>query len=645
MPNLLIAFTLNIVLPVALNISLPLASVSNAENESFTRHPVSVVQADVLVNKTRTTMKLTCFAEDLELLQGVEALESGIYDSKELLDAVQDHAQYLAKRIEILDSTGEPIRAKVTQIIDFKVPEEGIKAGQLMQYVMGFVFEYEHATPPEFLTFRQNMVADGALLPSELKILLKQAGSDTPYTHMMKPGLPQTFRFDWDSPLLASDAAQEDWESWFAEQREKTLGIDSYSSTYSFIYINNHEVRHEVLIPLATLAALIDFERVDDRFLDVSEQVAARKKIEAWFSSGNPVNIDDEQIAPTFDRIDFYGLDLRDFAIQAEARKVSMASGRVGVIMSHPAAKPPQHVEVTWDMFNHAIRSVDSVIFAYDETLRASFSKFLANNTYTWEAKSNQQLPQLTPVVADLNGWTPQMTFNTPWVSAGMLGLAAVVWFLKPLMGFSSLRAFIASIIAIATAGACHFSTPVTQQVQIPVPFVPPAKFQLPDSQAEQVFQQLHANLFSAFDFREPSDVYDALAVTVDGPLLRKLYLDVQQSLKMREQGGAVARIDDIAIVNSNPANEMAMVRTSNQANGADLDAAKIADRPTFGWQCEWNISGTVEHWGHIHQRLNQYDATFNVSDCDGIWKITQLQMTDNQGTVKTSLRKLESER
>ena len=637
MPNLLIDFTLTITLTIAL--------VSHTENKSFARHPVSVVQADVLVNKARTTMKLTCFAEDLELLQGVEALESGTYDSKELLDAVQDHAQYLAKRIEILDSTGEPIRAKVTQIMEFDVPEDGIKAGQLMQYVMGFVFEYEHVSPPEFLTFRQNMVADGALLPSELQILLKQAGSDTPYTHMMKPGVPQTFRFDWDSPLLASDAAQEDWESWFADQREKTLGIDSYSSTYSFIYINNHEVRHEVLIPLATLAALIDFERVDDRFLDITEQVAARKKIEAWFSAGNPVSIDGERVAPTFDRIDFYGLDLKDFAIQAEARKVSMASGRVGVIMSHPASKPPLHVEVTWDMFNHAITSVDSVIFAYDETLTASFSKFLANNTYTWEAKSNQQLPQLNPVVAELNGWTPQVTFNTPWLSFGMLGLAAVVWILKPLMGFTSFRALIASIIAIATAFACHFSTPVKQHVQIPLPFVPPAKFQLPDSQAEQVFRELHDNLFSAFDFREPSDVYDALALTVDGPLLRKLYLDVQQSLKMREQGGAVARIDDIAIVNSVPAKQMAMVRTNHQDNRENLDAEKIADRPTFGWQCEWNLSGTVEHWGHIHQRINQYDATFNVSDCDGIWKITQLQMTDNQGTVKTSLRKLESKR
>lgn len=624
---------------------LIVALISLTENTSLANHPVSVVQADVYVGKTRTTMKLTCFAEDLELLQGVEALESGIYDSQELLDAVEDHAKYLAKRIEILDVNGEPIPAKVTQVTKFDVPEDGIKAGQLMQYVMGFILEYEHATPPDFITFRQNMVAEGALLPSELQVLLKQAGSDTPYQQMMKPGVPQTFRFDWDSPLLNTDADQEEWKSWFAEQREKTLGIDSYSSTYSFVYINNHEVRHEVLIPLATLAALIDFERADVRFLEIPEQAIARKQIEAWFSSGNPVVIDGEQVAPNFDRIDFYGLDLSDFAIQAKARKVSMASGRVGVIMSHPAPKPPQQVEVTWDMFNHAIRSVDSVIFAYDQTLTTSFSKFLADNTYVWQTQSDQQLPQLTPVAADLGDWAPDVTFNTPPLSLAMFGLAIAILILKPLLSIPFTRLLAASVIALVTAIACYWSTPVSQHAKIPVPFVPAREFKIPDSEAQQIFAQLHKNLFQAFDFQQPDQVYDALAKTVDGPLLRKLYLDVQQSLRMREQGGAVARIDDVAILASEPVDQLAPNQSNTNAGNDTDDETKTIDRPTFGWRCKWNLAGTVEHWGHIHQRINQYDAKFNLSACDGVWKITQLQMTDNQGTVKTSLRKLETER
>ena len=48
------------------------------------RHPVSIVEAEVYVNRFQTTVRLTCFAEDLELLQGVEPLQNGKYDNDEI---------------------------------------------------------------------------------------------------------------------------------------------------------------------------------------------------------------------------------------------------------------------------------------------------------------------------------------------------------------------------------------------------------------------------------------------------------------------------------------------------------------------------------------------------------------------------------
>ena len=288
-------------------------------------------------------MRLKCFAEDLELLQGVEVRDNGFYDSEELLDATKDHAEYLGEKIILRNSEGEILKSKLIETTDIEIPDEGIKSGELMNYPMSFEFEIRFEKPPEFITIEQQMVADGALLPSELKILMKQSGSDSPYMHMMKPAKPETFRFDWDKPILSKSASEQEWEQWFDEQREKNLGITSYSSTYSFIYITNHEVRHEVLIPLATLASFIDLERKETSFLDIEEQAAAAKKIEAFFAFDNPVRIDSVEVQPVFDRIDFYGLNLRDFAVQAEKRKVSMASGRVGVIsLTAPKARQPR---------------------------------------------------------------------------------------------------------------------------------------------------------------------------------------------------------------------------------------------------------------------------------------------------------------
>jgi len=88
-----------------------------------TRHPVSIVEAEIYVNRLQTTVRLTCFAEDLELLQG---------------------AQYLAEKIRFLDVNGEPIAAKITGVVNPDLPKSGAEAGTLMQYTLGFEFELKY---------------------------------------------------------------------------------------------------------------------------------------------------------------------------------------------------------------------------------------------------------------------------------------------------------------------------------------------------------------------------------------------------------------------------------------------------------------------------------------------------------------------
>ena len=595
-------------------------------NRSSAEHPVSVVEADVYVNRAKTIVRLKCFAEDLELLQGVEAFEDGMYDDEELREATQDHAKYLAERIELIGADGEKLKAKVVEIVDFDIPEEGIRAGTLMNYQMGFVLEFKHDAPPEFLTMNQRMVADGQLLPSELKILLKQAGSDTPYVHMMKPNQPETFRFDWDRPALSSEASEKEWEEWFNEQREKTLGITSYSSVYSFIYITNFEVRHEVLIPLATLATMIDMERADEAYLDIAEQDAARAKIEALFAIGNEVEIDSVVVQPVFERVDFYGLDLSDFAMQAERRKISMANGRVGVIMAYSTKGPPRDVKVTWDKFNTVIRTVDSVVFAYDKVEKTEFSMFLEDNTYHWTAPDRPPLPPITSVASTLDPKLfVQPTMTLPLVSMGLGALAILTLLGNLFMRGRWVVAFsVAGILIVGGIFAWPFA-----QYETANPFVAKPKFEIADDDAGQVFAQLHKNIFRAFDYAQESDIYDALANSVDGDLLRSLYLDINDSLKVKEQGGAVSRVDEVKIVEG------------IQVDPPAPATAEPDQAPTFGYRCKWDLVGTVEHWGHIHQRTTHYDAEFQIQLKDDAWKITDMKVVDFvPGQVKTSLRK-----
>ena len=129
---------------------MALPVVASAESGPIELHPVSVVEADIFVTRFKTTMKLRCFAEDLELLQGVEALDDGFYDDEELEEATVDHADFLAEKIELVAAGGDRIPAKVIEIDQFEIPEERISQGELMKYTIGAV-SYTHLTLPTIL--------------------------------------------------------------------------------------------------------------------------------------------------------------------------------------------------------------------------------------------------------------------------------------------------------------------------------------------------------------------------------------------------------------------------------------------------------------------------------------------------------------
>ncbi|MEM9410373.1 MAG: hypothetical protein AAGA30_04625, partial [Planctomycetota bacterium] len=581
-------------------------------------HPVSVIEADVFVSKFKTTMKLKCFAEDLEILQGVEALDDGFYDLDELRDATQDHAKFLADKIHLIGTDGNHYEAKIVEVVDFEVPDGQIRQGELMKYTIGVVLEYQYDETPEFLTINQQVIAEGLLLPSELKIILKQDGSDEAFFKMMKPDQPFTFRFDWTNPLPNSNTSEEDRESWFEEQRKKTLGIASYSSVYSFIYITNYEVRHEVLIPLATLNTFFDIQREDESFLKIPEQDIVAEQVKRLFSIGNPVEIDNIQVNPVFDRIDFYGLDLRDFAIRAERRKVSMVNGRVGIIMSYSTKSIPSQVKVTWDKFNDSLRTVDSVVFAFDEVSKAEFSMFLEDNTYVWNSDDRKPPAPVTEIIAD-ESFLPPEPLTIPWASI-LLAVASVLLLLRAVLTRKFVTELLVTFFFLA-AGVLAWPY-LKMEVQN---FLEEAQ-QIETAEAEGVFRQLHQNMFRAFDYHSESDIYDALARSVDGPLLRDLYLQINESLRVSEQGGAIAKIERVNYLNGD------FLPLENEDNQI----------PKFRFRSQWELMGTVEHWGHIHERKNDYDAEFTIELVGNDWKIVEMDVVDfAHGPVKTRVRKL----
>ena len=142
------------------------------------------------------------------------------------------------------------------------------------------------------------------------------------------------------------------------------------------------------------------------------------------------------------------------------------------------------------------------------------------------------------------------------------------------------------------------------------------------DNARAALSETLLRNVYRGFDYRSESDIYDALAQSVQGPLLADLYLKIKQGLIMQEQGGAVARVKEVTVTKAEP------------AQGKAKDG--FAERVT------WQVEGTVEHWGHIHTRVNEYTADLGIAPNRGVWKINSLDVVkQSQVRSAVSLRRL----
>ena len=129
--------------------------------------------------------------------------------------------------------------------------------------------------------------------------------------------------------------------------------------------------------------------------------------------------------------------------------------------------------------------------------------------------------------------------------------------------------------------------------------------------EASKVAASLLRNIYRAFDFKDEEDIYDSLEKSVSGDLLTEIYVDVFEALKLQDQGGARVRVDAIEMLDSVPVFDI--------------------EEPGFSIQCKWTVRGKVDHWGHGHFRVNQYEAKFTVQSIDGAWKITRQEVVGSE--------------
>jgi hypothetical protein len=568
--------------------------------EGALAHPYSVTTGAVRIHTDRVDMVLEVMVEDIFVFQNLKLDESAKEDRlsiEDLLRGAEKHKKYIRENVFLTGPDDRPLPFLIYRMDPDEWDPAGIPVWEFMDYKLTYHLRCPLARPLDALKIRHTFAGDRKAYDSVIILDLVWEGRKPLREHILEKGKTGSF-VRKTQPLLGTDS-EDPMGPGGGENREDPLGLTSYGSIRTFLYIETSEVRHEILVPLATLETWVEIERREPWVLEVDEQERARERIFRFFRDHLPVVVDSVPVKPLLTRLDFYGLDFKDFAGRVDARPVKTYAARVGVILSYSTKGAPGRVRVTWDLFSPFVKRVRSVVFTDRDHRSWEFTE--ASKDFEWVRPGGE--PPSAPAILMVESERPRR-LSVPVVTAlGVLSVLLLAGWKRSALWKS--KAGLAALILLAASIACW---PVAR-VDVTDPRGPPPK-PLDETRMRHAFETLHRNIYRAFDHRDESVVYDVLALSLYGDLLADLYLQVKRGLEMKEQGGIVSR-----------AGEVTMETCAVEPSGAPEAGIPAG----FEARATWIVTGTVEHWGHVHARTNRYSATFAVEPRSGAWKITSM--------------------
>jgi len=394
------------------------------------------------------------------------------------------------------------------------------------------------------------------------------------------------------------------------------------------ITIDDQVVRLEILLSNDFLSFLIPRDRsgLDLRlagdafeFADRAQAEGERAAFNAVFGELNVLSIDGVEVEPILAELTFIP------AADASGAVDPALPPDLRVVQRFPGKGRPRQVAVIWGVFpeDYSVAAglgepveIVAELDAYDENTLITFTP--EEPEVIWHAPRTPAVQRVMPVVVSAR----PATLAVPAVSLASLVIWAGGWGLRRMVGRRSAPRLAVGgslVLALAVALLCRNLL----VLRLAKPWATPVA--LPDEQAAAgVFTALHRNVYRAFDYKSESDVYDVLARSVDGDLLDQVYFEIYESLVMRDQGGAVARVQSVDVLET------------------ELVSAGLIPgtrRAAFQMRSRWRVHGVVYHWGHVHARTNEYDALYTVAQREDQWKITGVKplgqrrvVTDGEG-------------
>ena len=393
-------------------------------------------------------------------------------------------------------------------------------------------------------------------------------------------------------------------DPWYSKFKNPNLKRHHKSALMSFLYVEPYEVRHEILTRVKDLEEWMDLGLRGKEFIEVDELEPLKERIGKFLIQKNTVLVDEKALHPILDRTNYVKVGLTGIQLLEQPERLEISTAIVGVIIAYLTEGMPKQVTIDWELFTDQIQQVPAT--AVDPA--GPFPSFITpeDPVLTWtNYLKNYTIPTVHRVSVSDTVTRLHIPIGTVLCFAALLPLG---WYIRGRVRKSqSFRFPVGMAIGMIAGGV--LLTPFFQvSVAKPAGLVQ----SLTDEEATLILHSLLKNVYRAFDFRQEADVYDKLALSVEGDLLADIYLQNRKSFAVKKAGGAQAKVQEIEILS--------------------VHADSLSDRSAaFALKGKWTAMGTVGHWGHVHTRKNQYEALVTVEPVDGNWKITGLELLEEK--------------
>ena len=366
-------------------------------------------------------------------------------------------------------------------------------------------------------------------------------------------------------------------------------------------YLDAWQIEKEFLVSPLALQQWIDLGLGPDSEILPEQRESLKTTIGKFLAEKCPVTIQDKALEFTLDRIHFIEPDATEFSVIDPDATVVARDIMISAIYAAPNSDPRQALQVFWDLLPENSPFVTVKVADAGGTRNFNLTKFNPTLNIRGRYRSGARTPPPPPPL--LTNFATEESVRIPWLSLTLIIILFPAGFII-FRAKKNLLIRLALIILILSAAIIFrgVGTPLPGKTSLP---------RISDAEASQILDPLLRGVYHSFNYQDRDQQYEELDKVAGGEALTPIFLEVQRTLQSRERDGSRVRVNDLRVESSK--------------------SSPLPERPGFEALCEWEVSGRVGHWGHFHDRINLYRATFLVEPVEQKWKITLLTLHNRQ--------------